>query len=195
MQPNDPKSVLFRYFDMAHDALLWKLEGLSDDDVRRPRTPTGTNLLGIVKHLAWVELGYFGDVFDRPTGIEPPENAHEPNGDMYATADESREDVIDLFALARTHAAATVDALDLDAPGHVPWWGDANPVTLQRILVHMIAEVHRHLGHADILREGIDGSVGWREGGENLPDVDADYWPSYRARLEQIAADVRDRNG
>ncbi len=187
MYAKDPKAMLVRYFDLAHDALLWKLDGLSEYEVRRPLTPTGTNLLGIVKHVAWVELGYFGDTFGRPHGIEPPANAEEPNADMYAFASESRADILELFAAARAHAAATIDALDLDAEGHVPWWGDVNPVSLQWIIVHMTTEVNRHLGHADILREQLDGAVGHRDGVDNLPEVDADYWPAYVTELERIA--------
>ena len=67
--------------------MLWKLDGLSEYDIRRPLTPTGTNLLGLVKHLASVELGYFGEVFGRPSDIPLPwfeENA-EPNADLWAT--------------------------------------------------------------------------------------------------------------
>lgn len=191
MIPKDPKAVLWRYLDVAHDALLWKLEGLGEYDVRRPLTPTGTNLLGVVKHLAWVELGYFGDVFGRPSGDEPPMGGDEPNADMYARLDETRADILDLFARAREHARATVDDLDLDSEGHVPWWGDANPVTLQLIMVHMIAEVHRHLGQIDILREGLDGSVGLREGADNLPDIDPGYWPEYYEHLERVAAEAQ----
>ena len=190
MFANDPKAMLARYLDIAHDALLWKLDGLSEYDIRRPLTPTGTNLLGIVKHVAWVELGYFGEVFDRPHGISEPANADEPNADMYATADESRDDIVDLFAAARTHAKETIEALDLDARGHVPWWGDVNPVTLEWIIVHMATEIHRHLGQADILREGFDGfagPIGHRDGVDNLPDVDEEYWPAYVAELEAIA--------
>ncbi|MEO0493471.1 MAG: DUF664 domain-containing protein, partial [Actinomycetota bacterium] len=85
------------------------------------------------------------------------------------------------------HANATIEALDLDAEGHVPWWGDANPVTLQWIVVHMATEMHRHLGHLDILREGLDGAVGMREGGENLPGDDEFDWPGYVAEVQRIA--------
>lgn len=196
--PNDPKDVLRRYLDVAHDAVLWKLDGLSEYDVRRPLTRTGTNLLGVVKHLAAVELEYFGDVFDRPHGVPFPwdDDGGVVNGDMFATVDESRDQILEMFATARRHAAATIAALDLDAEGHVPWWGDAgNPVTLHRILVHMIAEIHRHLGQIDILREGLDGAVGYRAEATNLPD-DADIdWTAYCERLERIAVEAGRRAG
>lgn len=189
-RPSSQKEVLVRYLDVAHAAVRWKVDGVSEHDLRRPLTPTGTNLLGIVKHLAWVELGYFGEVFDRPSGIDLLAVVAEPNGDMYARADESVADVMAMFDTAQAHAAATIDALDLDAEGHVPWWGDANPVTLEWICVHVATEMHRHLGHLDILRERLDGAVGMREGGENLPGDDEIDWPTYVAKLQRIADDA-----
>ncbi len=186
----DAKDILHRYLQMARDSLLWKLDGLSEYDVRRPLTGTGTNLLGLVKHLAVVELGYFGPTFARPHGERFPwdERDEEPNEDMFATADEARDDIIALYQRANAHADATIGALSLDDTGTVPWWpDDVNPVTLHWILVHMIAETNRHLGHADIVREQIDGEVGHRSGVDNLPDVDADWWAAYVERVEVTA--------
>jgi uncharacterized damage-inducible protein DinB len=184
------KDVLHRYLQMARDALLWKLEGLSEYDARRPLTPTGTNLLGIVKHLAVVELGYFGDTFGRPHGERLPwdDREQEPNEDMFAAADETRHEVVTMYRRATAHADATIDALSLDDTGTVPWWpDDVNPVTLHWILVHMIAETNRHVGHADIVREQIDGATGHRPGVANLPDVDATWWAAYAERVEEAA--------
>jgi uncharacterized damage-inducible protein DinB len=189
------KTDLQRYLQSARDALLWKLEGLSEYDVRRPMTATGTNLLGLVKHLAYVELGYFGETFGRPAAdatawIE--DDGSDPNWDMWATADESRDDVVGMYRRAWAHADATIDALALDAPGRVPWWaGDRASVTLHRVLVHVIAETNRHAGHADVVRELVDGSAGLRADNDNLPDdVDAAWWDRYRERLEQAARDA-----
>jgi hypothetical protein len=68
----------------------------------------------------------------------------------------------------------------------VPWWGDRGEVTLHQILVHMVAETNRHAGHADIVRESIDGSAGRRAGD---PNMDADYdWPAHVARVEAAAS-------
>jgi len=190
MKPRDPKETLHRYLRTARDALLWKLEAVPEYDARRPLTSTGTNLLGIVKHLAIVELGYFGDTFGRPHNERFAWDGREPetNEDMFATADETREEIIALYERAAAHADATIGALSVDDTGTVPWWpDDVNPVTLQWILVHMIAETNRHLGHADILREGIDGATGHRPGVENLPDVGADWWPAYVDRVEEAA--------
>ncbi|MGW3505523.1 mycothiol transferase, partial [Streptomyces globisporus] len=63
MNASAPKDILRLYLQNARDAVLWKLDGLSEYEIRRPLTPTGTNLLGLVKHVASVELGYLGDAF------------------------------------------------------------------------------------------------------------------------------------
>jgi uncharacterized damage-inducible protein DinB len=187
---SDPKTDLSRYLQTARDAVVWKLDGLSEYDVRRPLTPTGTNLLGLVKHLASVEAGYFGETFGRPFPEPMPwyDDDAEPNADMWATADESREDVLGLYRRVRAHADATVEALPLDAVGQVAHWSPPrDAVTLHQILVHVIAETNRHAGHADIVRELIDGAAGLRAGGGNLPAVDEQWWAEYRDRLEEVA--------
>jgi uncharacterized damage-inducible protein DinB len=193
MTESDPKADLHRYLQAARDALLWKLDGLSESDSRRPLVPTGTNLLGLIKHVASVELGYFGETFGRPFDEPLPwfDDDAEPNADMWATADESREEIIGLYHRAWAHADVTIDTLPLDAIGHVPWWPeDRREVTLHRVLVHMVAETNRHAGHADIVRELIDGAVGMRPGNENMPSGDHAWWESYRGRLEQVARDA-----
>lgn len=186
----DPKADLHRYLQIAREALLWKLDGLSEYDTRRPMVPTGTNLLGLVKHVASVELGYLGDTFARPSGESLPwvDDDAEPNADMWATADESREEIVGLYHRAWAHSDATIDALELDAVGHVPWWpDDRSAVTLHTILVHMIAETDRHAGHADIVRELIDGAAGLRVDNVNMPSGDRAWWDDYRDRLERVA--------
>ena len=192
MDDTAAKADLQRYLQSVRDALLWKLEWLSEYDVRRPVTPTGTNLLGLVKHLAYVELGYFGETFGRPAAeatawIE--DDGSEPNWDMWATADESREDIVGMYRRAWAHADATIEALALDAAGRVPWWaGDRGSVTLHRVLVHVIAETNRHAGHADVVRELVDGAAGLRADNDNLPPgVDGNWWAEYRRRLDDAA--------
>lgn len=193
MIDSDHKADLHRYLGLAREAVLWKVEGLSEYAIRRPMTPTGTNLLGLVKHLAGVEVGYFGATFGRPFGEPLPwwEDDAEPNADLWATAEESREQVVGLYQRAAVHADATIHDLALDTVGRVPWWPDAaSAATLQRILVHVIAETNRHAGHADVIRELADGRVGLREGNDNLPPVDASWWVEYRHRLERVAREV-----
>jgi uncharacterized damage-inducible protein DinB len=190
MIADDAKADLRGYLQDARSALLWKLDGLSEYDVRRPLVPTGTNLLGLVKHVASVEAGYLGDTFGRPFGEPLPwlgEDA-EPNADMWATPEESRDQITGLYHRVRAHSDATLDALGLDAIGHVPWWPpERREVTLHRILVHMIAETDRHAGQADIVRELIDGAAGLRAGNDNLAPGDRAWWRAYRNRLEEAA--------
>jgi uncharacterized damage-inducible protein DinB len=193
MAGSDPKADLRRYLQIAREALVWKLDGLSEYDVRRPMVPTGTNLLGLVKHVASVEFGYFGDTFGRPFDEPLPwfDEGAEPNADMWATADESREHIIGLYHRAWAHADATIETLGLDAVGHVLWWpDDRSEVTLHMILVHVIAETNRHAGHADIVRELIDGAAGLRDGNDNMPPADAAWWEDYRSRLERVAREA-----
>lgn len=170
--------------------MLWKLDGLSEYDIRRPLTPTGTNLLGLVKHVAGCEVGYFGHTFGRPFDEPLPWLAQdaEPNADMWATAEESREDIVALYHRACAHSDATIEASALTTAGRVPWWPqERSEVTLHQILVHLIAETHRHAGHADIVRELIDGDVGLRKDGDNMPPGDQVWWDNYRSGLEQVA--------
>jgi uncharacterized damage-inducible protein DinB len=194
MTDSDPKYVLRRYLQTARDAALWKLDGLSEYDVRKPMTPTGTNLLGLVKHLATVESGYLGAVFGRPFPEQMPWDAEDAdvNADMWATPDESREYITGLYRRVWAHSDATVEALALDAAGHVPWWGDRNPVTLHWILIHVIAETNQHRGHMDVIRETIDGAVGMRADNSNLPEQDQAWWQGYRDRLEEAAKQAAD---
>ncbi|MGY1753275.1 DinB family protein [Blastococcus sp. SYSU D01042] len=182
------KAALLTYLQEGRDVLVFKLDGLSEYDLRRPLTPTGTNLLGLVKHLALVETGYFSVPFGRPVGFAHPwfSDDAEDNVDMWATGEESREDVLAGYRRAWARTDAAVAELPIDAVGTVPWWSRPE-VTLHRVLVHVIAETHRHAGHADIVRELVDGSVGNQSVGDNLPDRDAGWWRAYRDRLEDVA--------
>ncbi|MFJ9032614.1 DinB family protein [Streptomyces sp. NPDC102274] len=195
MIESNAKADLLYYLQAARDALLWKLDGLSEYDIRRPLTPTGTNLLGLVKHIASVELGYFGDTFGRRFFDEPPSwygEAAEPGADMWATADESREQIVGLYQQAWKHSDTTIATLPLDAIGHVPWWPeDRREVTLHHVLVRVIADTQRHAGHADIVRELIDGAVGMSEGNDSMPPGDRSWWENYRGRLERVAEAFR----
>jgi len=188
---DEMKATLRYYLQRGREDLLWKLDGASEYDARRPLTPTGTNLVGLVKHVASVEAGYLGDVFGRPFGEPLPWHADdaEPNADMWAPADQSREDVVALYRRVWAHSDATIDALELDSPGLVPWWpAERRDVTLQVVLVHLIAETHRHAGHADIVRELADGAAGMRRTNDNLAQTD---WPAHRERLQAVAEGFR----
>ncbi|RJQ79269.1 DinB family protein [Pseudonocardiaceae bacterium YIM PH 21723] len=186
------KETLHRNLKTGRDALVWKLDGLSDYDVRRPLTSTGTNLLGLVKHVGGAAAGYFGLVFGRPVDLagfgwtDPSLNLH-----MYATADESRDQIVTLWTDAWKLADATIEELAIDAPGLVPWWPEEhNRITLGDALVHMIGEVQRHAGHADIVRELIDNASGHSADVSYLPEHDAQWWAAHHAKLQGIADSV-----
>ncbi|WP_427888881.1 DinB family protein [Kribbella sp. GL6] len=185
------KDLMHGYLRKAREAMVWKLDGLSEYDVRRPLTPTGTNLLGMIKHLSSVEAWYFGKTFERPFPEEMSwwDDDADPNADSWVTPEETREDIVGLYRRVWAHADATIDALALDAPGHVPWWRTPD-MTLHAILVHMIAETNRHAGHADILREQLDGAVGMSPNNSNLPEGDAAWWAAHRQRVEEAARAV-----
>jgi hypothetical protein len=185
----DQKEVFLRYLDAAREGLVWKLDGLSDYDLRRPVTRTGTNLLGVVKHVALVESGYLGSCFGRPvTDPVPRFDPAETNSDMWATVDESRDLIVDFYRRVARNSAATVDAVGLDERGTVPHWPEERRhPTLQELLVRMVGETNRHAGHADIVRETIDGAVGMRSATTNLPDEGDEWWAAYRSRLEAAA--------
>jgi hypothetical protein len=113
---------------------------------------------------------------------------------MWATAEESREQITGLYRRAWAHSDATIGALALDDIGHVPWWPESrSEVTLHKILVHMIAETDRHAGQADIVRELIDGAAGLREGNDNMAPGDQSWWEGYRSRLERAAREAGPR--
>ncbi|WP_028281382.1 DinB family protein [Arthrobacter sp. H5] len=186
----DEKETLHHYLRIRRADLLAKLDGLSEYDARRPMTPTGTNLLGLIKHVASVELDYFGGVFGRPSGRSLPWFADdaEPDADMWVTTEESRDEIVELHRFSAAHSDATINELPLDAPGEVPWWPEERRrVTLHQILVHMCVETAQHVGHADILRETIDGSTGRGAEDPNMPQRSADAWAGYRARIEAAA--------
>lgn len=184
----DMKATLQTYLQSLRDTVEWKLDGVSERDVRMPMTASGTNLLGLVKHLASLEAGYLGGCLGRPWPEPMPWAAEtaEPNADMWATAEESPAAILDLYRRVQAWADETIAELPLDAPAHVPWWKPPE-TTLHRLLVHMIAETARHAGHLDILRETVDGQRGLREAAPNLPDADAAWWQGYVGRLRAIA--------
>jgi hypothetical protein len=168
------------------EALLWKLDGLSEYDARRPLTATGTNLLGLVKHVATVEARYFGEVFDRPSPEPLPRWQDSDGSDHWAAEDETRDRIVGFYRRTWEHTDATIRELPLDTPGNVPWWPEPYAHTnLFAVLVHVLGETNRHAGHADILREDIDGRTGMRPGHETR--IGQEARDAYRAKIEQVA--------
>jgi uncharacterized damage-inducible protein DinB len=191
----DPKTALLHYLQATRDDLIWKLDGLSERDARLPRTSTGNNLLGVLKHCLNIEAGYFGPTFGRefPTPGELVPLAvfeQDPQADWYAREDETTDGLIDLYRRVGVFADQTIAQLPLDAPGRVPWWRPGGQdVTLQRIIVHVIYDLARHAGQADIMREQLDGAIGWQRQNTNVPD--GYDWPAYVAKLTALADSFR----
>jgi Protein of unknown function (DUF664) len=180
---SDLKAELHRKLQASRLTLLSKLDGLSEYDRRRPATPTGTNLLGLVKHLAGLEYGYLGESFGRPapeTLSWVEDGSIWQGADMWARPDESSEYIIDLYGRACAHADRVIADLDLDAPGSVAHWPeDRRNTTLGVLLIRMVAETAQHAGHADIVRELIDG-----KGGPDQDALDEPGWREYLARVQ-----------
>jgi hypothetical protein len=168
--------------------LVWKLDGLSEYDARRPLTSSGTNLLGLIKHLSMSESRYFGEVFGRPFPERLPwwDEDADDGADMWATEDETRAEIIERYLRVCRHSDVTIDSLDIDAPGHVPWWPRPD-VKLFNVLVHVLTETNRHAGHADILREQLDGAVGAGPEGAAAQDKPAAFWQDRFDTIERAA--------
>ena len=187
----EQKQILKKYLQEAREALVWKLEGLTEKQARWPLVPSGNNLLGVVKHCANTEIGYLGRCFGRewPNPEELVSDARldeDPQADWYATADESVASVVDLYRRAWVFCDETIDTLPLNTVGQVPWWGSGE-VTLFGIVVHVTSDVARHAGHADILRELTDHSVGLRADNTNIPDWQAGEAAVYLDKLKNLA--------
>jgi uncharacterized damage-inducible protein DinB len=156
------KQSLYVSLDRHRDVVLWKLEGLDDEQVRRAMVPSGTSLLGLVKHLASVEYGWFCETFGRPSEAVAFD-ADDPDADMRAAPHETTAELVAYYRRARAAADAVIGELELDDVG-TAWFGAT--VSLRWVLIHMIEETARHAGHMDILRELLDGATGDHPEGE-----------------------------
>ena len=188
----NPKADLHRYLQAARDAVVWKLNGISEYDIRRPVVPTGTCW-------DWSSIwpASSSGTSARPSAVRPTSPCRGSRTMPSRTRTCGRPqrsrggDIVALYHRAWAHSDVTNELLALDAIGRVPWWpADRREVTLHTILVHMIAEIARHAGHADIVRELIDGSVGLRAGNDNMAPVEQAWWASQRSRLERVAREA-----
>lgn len=185
------KAILGNNLRASRRDLLWKLDGLSEKQLRSPQTPTGLNLLGIVKHMAGVEIGYFGDTFGRPWPnhdevITLEEFDNDPQADWFATETQTSTSIVDLYRRVWDFADETFASLPLDAIGAVPHWpADRNTVTLAQMMTHVLVDLTRHLGQADVIREAIDGQVGLNATNPNMPEDQ--NWDAYLAKLRRLA--------
>ncbi|WNV85480.1 DinB family protein [Umezawaea sp. Da 62-37] len=150
------KESLQASLDRHRDVVLWKLRGLSDEQLRKPMTPSGTSLLGLVKHLAATEYGWFSETFGRET--EPlPFSDDDPEADLRPAPDETTDGIVAFYGRARAASDSVIADHEPDSLG-TAWYGDR--VSLRYTLIHMIEETARHAGHMDVVRELLDGSVG-----------------------------------
>jgi hypothetical protein len=185
------KEHLHEHLRSVREALVWKLDGLGDYDIRRPLTVTGTNLLGLVKHVAVWESRYFGEVFGRPFPEPLPrwDDEAADGTDFWATEHETRDDIVGFYRRVWQHSDGTINAIAIDAPGYVPWW--QSDVTLFGIMVHILGDTTRHAGHADILREQLDGAVGTDPESAARYERDSAFWAARHATIEQAARAAR----
>jgi hypothetical protein len=179
------RALLHTHLKDARDALIWKVEGLNEEDRRRPMTPTGTNLVGLVKHMTWIEGWYLCEFFDH----ERPRLEWEWDVDadwghhshMYAKPEETTEDLIAAYRATSAAADRTIEDLELDAVGQL-WSGET--VSLRSMLLVVLVDTARHAGHSDIMREMIDGRTGDRHSPSGFYGAaDEEYRSAYLARV------------
>lgn len=149
------KESLHAALERHRDAIMWKIDGLDDEQLRRRVLPSGLSPIGLLKHLGAVEYGWFCATFGRPH--EPLPFDDDPDADLTVADDESCADIVAFYERARTAANDAVDDIDLDATG-TAWFGDE--VSMRWVMIHMLEELARHAGHMDVMRELIDGRTG-----------------------------------
>jgi hypothetical protein len=179
------------YLQECRGQVLTSIDGLSEYELRRPRTPTGTNLLGVVKHLIGIEAGYLGACLDHPFDRPLPwldDDAAGPNADMWATADESAGYLVGLYRQACDHADTVLSEVGLEASASVPWWPeDSRLTTAGSLLSRVLKDTAMHAGQLQILRELIDG----RAGADRADAGDDQWWSAHTERLELLARRFR----
>lgn len=192
LKPMDElKNQLHSYLTATREAVLWKAEALSDYDLTRPLVPSGSNIVGIIQHLACVEFGYFVECFGQQANeplLTQIDGSDEMDADMWVPAHIPTEEILEFYRRAISRANENILALDLAAPVTVPWWSEEKRnTTLGRLLIHMNVETARHAGHLDIIRELIDGSIGNRKVLPNLPPHNPEGWVTLRQKIQHAA--------
>jgi hypothetical protein len=176
---------LLAHLQASRERVVGALDGLSERDVRRPMTASGTNLLGLVKHLLSCEVAYFGDSVGRP--LDPPlpwyaDGSVWENADMWARPEESREHLVGLYRATWARSDAAIAELGPAHPSSVAWWPqERRRTTLGRLLVRVALDTAQHAGHADILRELLAG-----RGADHEYSDDA-QWTAHVARIQEAA--------
>ncbi|TWD81225.1 putative damage-inducible protein DinB [Kribbella amoyensis] len=149
----DERETLTQQLDFHRATLLHKLDGLDDEQLRRPMTASGLSLLGLVKHLAGTEQGWFLKIFG---GSDEPD-LFDPDTEFQVRPEETADELVEAYLRTCDRAREVVAAGALDDVVTTPWGA---PVNLRAILAHLIQETARHNGHADIIREALDGTTG-----------------------------------
>jgi hypothetical protein len=148
------KQILWEFLDQQLDVILWKVDGLTDDQLRQPLTPSGLCLLALVKHVAGVPCYWLCEVFGRP--FEPWPGAE--TDDVELDPADTTDSVLGYYARARAASEQAIGELDLETTG-TTWLGDT--VSFRWAILHTIEEAARHAGHADFMRERIDHTTGY----------------------------------
>lgn len=149
--------MLRSFLDYLRGVMLRKVAGLSEDDLRRTTSKSTLTLLGILKHLAYVERAWFRMRFAGEDVAHPSTEA-DPDADFRAEPHETAEEIASLYRSEIEHANRIAAGASLDDLS--VWEAPRDKVSMRWILVHMIEETARHLGHADLIRESIDGATG-----------------------------------
>lgn len=151
--------VLLRYLDYFRSALVNKLEGLPEAELRGSRLPSGWAPLALLKHLAYVEMRWLEWGFEGREVVDPWADSRD--GRWYVGPEETLAGLRADLAARAHRTRAVVEAHDLGDPGRPgDRWEGAEPATLERILLHLLQEYARHLGHLDVVRELVDGTTG-----------------------------------
>jgi len=161
----DEKQILSSFLDQQLAVLIWKLEGLTDDLARRPIAPGGLYLLGVVKHVAGAVYYWLCEIFERPDLMPAEQWDLAVSDDVQAEPGDTVASVAADVDRARATASRAIDEIDLDTAA-TTWLGDT--VSFRWAILHVIEEAARHAGHADFIRQHVDGRTGHLPAG-NLP--------------------------
>lgn len=153
------REILLEFLDCQREALIGKLEGLSDEDARRTPTASSLSLLSLVKHSAIWERRWFQVVVAGRTfpGEWPEVRGEAPDDTFQLSNEDTVGGVIAYYREQIAQSQQVLHAVDLDAPCA---WSEMADQSVRWVALHMIEETARHAGHADIIRETIDGSRG-----------------------------------
>jgi hypothetical protein len=163
----DELATLNGFLEFQRATLAWKIGGLTAEQLAQTTAKSAMTLGGLVKHLAYVEQQWFHTVLHDREPLEPWASVDwkaDYDWDWHSAADHTVEDLVALWQdeveRSRKAVAEAVETGDLGQPAKRAPWRDGRVPNLRWILTHMVEEYSRHNGHADLLREAIDGQTG-----------------------------------